>query len=179
MHISLSGKLISNLSELKFQLQTKQIPFFLIPSFCSINFFCKSMYIYKKKENKIKSFFFLLQSYRLIVEEIQSLFLRVITIINNNSIHRIHPPFESISKCTNLPQSEHDRNTLSIALSPAYFVGEATFARHRDKYIKTGGEFVSDDDSVGSRPPCTPVITFLFLPSFAAREEKARRPIGR
>lgn len=43
------------------------------------------------------------------------------------------------------------RSWISIALSPAYFVGEATFARHRDKYIKTGGEFVSDDDSVGSR----------------------------
>lgn len=71
------------------------------------------------------------------------------------------------------------RSWISIALSPAYFVGEATFARHRDKYIKTGGEFVSDDDSVGSRArlsgPSPPWLLFsaFFLPRLAARSGKS------
>lgn len=81
--------------------------------------------------------------------------------------------------------SKHTRGSRSPC-HPTYFVGEATFARHRDKYIKTGGEFVSDDDSVGSRarlsgpfppllPPCTPVITFLCLLSRPARRSQRKK----
>lgn len=81
-------------------------------------------------------------------------------------------------------ESKHARGSRSPCHPDIYFVGEATFARHRDKYIKTGGEFVSDDDSVGSRarlsgplpsPPRTPVITFPCLLSRPARRSQRKK----